>query len=38
MQERAHLFGGRVDIVGLKGAGTTLHIRVPLVVAEPGAK
>jgi len=38
MQERAHLFGGRVDIVGLKGAGTTLHIRVPLGAAEPGAK
>jgi signal transduction histidine kinase len=30
MQERAHLIGGRVDIVGLQGAGTTLHVRVPL--------
>jgi PAS domain S-box-containing protein len=38
MQERAHLIGGRVDIVGLKGRGTTLHIRVPLAVGEPRAK
>ncbi len=30
MQERAHLFGGRVDIVGLKEAGTTLHVLIPL--------
>jgi two-component system, NarL family, sensor histidine kinase UhpB len=30
MQERAHLFGGRVDIDGLKGTGTTLHVRIPL--------
>jgi PAS domain S-box-containing protein len=29
MQERAHLIGGRVDIAGLQGAGTTLHVRVP---------
>jgi len=36
MQERAHLIGGRVDIVGLKGAGTTLHVRVPLEGREPG--
>ena len=33
MQERAHLIGGCVDIVGLKGAGTTLHVRVPLARA-----
>ncbi len=30
MRERAHLIGGHVDIVGLKGSGTTLHVRVPL--------
>ena len=30
MRERAHLIGGHVDIVGLKGGGTTLHVRVPL--------
>ncbi|MGA2880319.1 MAG: PAS domain S-box protein [Bryobacteraceae bacterium] len=34
MQERAHLIGGRVDIVGLKGTGTTLHVLVPLARAE----
>jgi PAS domain S-box-containing protein len=39
MQERAHLIGGRVDIVGLKGTGTTLHVRVPFARAESaGAK
>ena len=36
MQERAHLIGGKVDIVGKKGAGTTLRVRVPLA-AEAGA-
>jgi PAS domain S-box-containing protein len=36
MQERAHLIGGRVDIVGLQGTGTTLHVRVPLGGSEPG--
>ena len=30
MQERAHLIGGRVDIHGVDGVGTTLYIRVPL--------
>jgi PAS domain S-box-containing protein len=30
MRERAHLIGGGVDIVGLKGTGTTLHVRIPL--------
>jgi PAS domain S-box-containing protein len=30
MQERAHLIGGRVDIDGLQGTGTTLHVRIPL--------
>jgi PAS domain S-box-containing protein len=34
MQERAHLIGGRVDIVGVPGAGTTLHVRVPLRKAQ----
>ena len=34
MQERAHLIGGRVDIVGVQGAGTTLHVRVPLARTE----
>jgi signal transduction histidine kinase len=35
MQERAHLIGGSVDIVGTPGTGTTLHIRVPLTKSEP---
>jgi two-component system sensor histidine kinase UhpB len=34
MQERAHLIGGRVDIVGVRGAGTTLRVRVPLAKVE----
>ena len=34
MQERAHLIGGRVDIVGVRGAGTTLRVHVPLPTAE----
>ena len=34
MQERARLVGGRVEIAGLKGAGTTLHVCVPLARAE----
>ncbi|HTC91523.1 MAG TPA: PAS domain S-box protein [Bryobacteraceae bacterium] len=39
MQERAHLIGGRVEIVGVKDAGTTLHVRVPLAKADSaGAK
>jgi PAS domain S-box-containing protein len=37
MQERAHLIGGRVDLVGLKGTGTTLCVRVPLARASGGA-
>jgi signal transduction histidine kinase len=36
MQERAHLIGGSVDIVGQKGTGTTLHVRVPLAGREIG--
>lgn len=35
MQERAHLIGGCVDIVGVPGSGTTLHVRVPLAKADP---
>ncbi len=34
MQERAHLIGGCVDIVGVTDAGTTLHVRVPMPKAE----
>jgi PAS domain S-box-containing protein len=30
MRERAHLIGGDVYIVGLRGGGTTLRVRVPL--------
>jgi two-component system, NarL family, sensor histidine kinase UhpB len=30
MQERTHLIGGQVEIVGDKGTGTTLRLRVPL--------
>jgi PAS domain S-box-containing protein len=37
MQERAHLIGGRVDIVGAPATGTTLHVRVPLARAQMGA-
>ena len=36
MQERAHLIGGSADIVGLKGTGTTLDVRIPLGGTEPG--
>jgi len=35
MRERSHLIGGSLDIVGLKGAGTTLCLRVPLGGSEP---
>ena len=36
MQERAHVIGGCVDIVGVPGAGTTLHVRVPLARLATG--
>jgi two-component system sensor histidine kinase UhpB len=36
MHERAYLIGGSVDIVGLKGTGTTLHVRIPLGGKELG--
>jgi PAS domain S-box-containing protein len=29
MRERAHLIGGRVDLTGIKGQGTTVTLRVP---------
>jgi PAS domain S-box-containing protein len=35
MRERAHLIGGSVDIVGVPGTGTTLHLRVPLTTMQP---
>ncbi len=34
MQERAHLIGGRVEIVGREGTGTTLNVRVPVAKAQ----
>lgn len=34
MQERARLIGGRVEMAGLKGTGTSLHVRVPLARTE----
>jgi PAS domain S-box-containing protein len=30
MRERAHLVGGQIDIVGVRGKGTVLTLRVPL--------
>jgi signal transduction histidine kinase len=30
MQERARLVGGKIDIHGLEGAGTTITVRVPV--------
>jgi signal transduction histidine kinase len=30
MRERALVFGGRVDIAGTLGAGTTVTVRMPL--------
>jgi len=29
MRERAHLIGGRIEIVGVDGKGTTVTLRVP---------
>lgn len=40
MRERAHLIGGRLDITGIKGQGTTVLLRVPYAGkqrAEPSA-
>jgi PAS domain S-box-containing protein len=36
MQERAHLIEGHVEIVGEKGAGTTVHLRIPIQKSDPG--
>ncbi len=36
MQERAHLIGGHVEILGRAGMGTSLHVRVPLARAASG--
>jgi signal transduction histidine kinase len=30
MQERAHLVGGNVDIIGIEGTGTVVTVRIPL--------
>jgi PAS domain S-box-containing protein len=36
MQERAHLIGGRLDLVGEKGVGTTLQLLIPIQTREAG--
>jgi PAS domain S-box-containing protein len=36
MQERAHLMGGRVEIVGEKGVGTTLDVYIPIEEGPAG--
>ncbi len=33
MRERAHLIGGEIDIAGVKGEGTSVTVRLPLVGA-----
>jgi len=35
MQERAHLIGGHIEVAGEMGAGTTLHVRLPLEDCRP---
>jgi signal transduction histidine kinase len=35
MRERAHLIGGKIEISGTEGKGTTVTIRVPVVHAGP---
>jgi chemotaxis protein histidine kinase CheA len=30
MQERVRLVGGKIEILGLEGAGTTIAVRVPI--------
>lgn len=37
MRERAALVGGTLTVESSPGAGTTLHVRIPLRVAEPPA-
>ena len=34
MRERAHLIGGRVDLTGIRGQGTTVTLRVPHCSAQ----
>jgi PAS domain S-box-containing protein len=34
MRERAHLIGGRVDLTGIRGQGTTVTLRVPPCSAQ----
>ena len=29
MRERAHLIGGRIELTGIRGQGTTVTLRVP---------
>jgi len=36
MQERVRLVGGTIEIRGLKGAGTTIAVRIPIESAGPG--
>ena len=36
MQERARLIGGQLDLVGERGAGSTLQLRIPIQAREPG--
>lgn len=36
MRERAHIFGGTVDIQGISGKGTTVLVKIPF--AQPGTK
>ena len=31
MRERALIFGGQVDVVGVEGSGTTVTVRIPVV-------
>lgn len=38
MQERAHLIGGHIEIVGRQGQGSTLRVRVPLALAAAGGR
>jgi len=38
MQERAHLAGGHVDVVGAPGHGTLVAVRIPLSGAAHGNK
>ena len=35
MQERARLVGGKIDIHGVAGAGTTITVRVPIAGKDP---